>query len=195
MFKNTGALKLDKLITITYLHVKNEHSSKKLAFLFEISDTCKLLRELRKEFKPTMLLFNALRRVLSTRRWYTNSVLLCLAVLLSVPVPLTVFAKQSPTLASDEIGLLDLPKEGQEVYAQIHRGEPFSHSKDGSVFGNRERLLPLKTRGFYREYTVRTPRVKHRGARRLVCGGFKVSQPEVCYYTADHYASFRKIVP
>ena len=142
-----------------------------------------------------MLLLSVLRRVSPARCWYICAALLCLAVFLSVTVPMNALAKQAPVLASDEIALSDLPKEGREVYGQIHRGEPFSHSKDGSVFGNRERLLPLKTRGFYREYTVRTPMVRHRGARRIVCGGLVVSQPEVCYYTADHYASFRKIVP
>ena len=62
------------------------------------------------------------------------------------------------------------------------------------VFGNRERLLPLNTRGYYREYTVKTPGSQDRGARRIVCGG-PATVPDACYYTADHYASFRKIVP
>ena len=62
------------------------------------------------------------------------------------------------------------------------------------MFGNRERQLPEHARGFYREYTVVTPGVRNRGARRIVCGG-KPKMPEACYYTDDHYASFRKIVP
>ena len=62
------------------------------------------------------------------------------------------------------------------------------------VFGNRERLLPLQKRGYYREYTVATPGSRDRGARRIVCGG-AASRPENCYYTDDHYASFRRIVP
>jgi ribonuclease T1 len=63
------------------------------------------------------------------------------------------------------------------------------------VFFNREQILPSKTRGHYREYTVKTPGTRSRGARRIVCGGQPPSQPEVCFYTADHYASFSRIVP
>ena len=62
------------------------------------------------------------------------------------------------------------------------------------MFGNRERLLPAQKRGFYREYTVKTPGARNRGARRIVCGGAPKT-PDVCFYTADHYASFRRIVP
>ena len=76
----------------------------------------------------------------------------------------------------------------------IFQGGPFAYEKDGTVFGNRERLLPGHARGFYREYTVATPGARNRGARRIVCGG-KPKLPEACYYTDDHYASFRKIVP
>jgi ribonuclease T1 len=64
--------------------------------------------------------------------------------------------------------------------------------KDGIVFGNREQMLPRQPRGYYREYTVRTPGSSDRGARRIVCGGPRKA-PEVCYYTDDHYASFRRI--
>ena len=88
----------------------------------------------------------------------------------------------------------DLPGEGVLTYGLIHQGGPFAHEKDGAVFGNRERLLPPQKRGYYREYTVITPGSNDRGARRLVCGG-PVRTPVSCYYTADHYASFRKIVP
>jgi ribonuclease T1 len=70
----------------------------------------------------------------------------------------------------------------------------FRYEKDGSVFGNRERLLPGEKRGYYREYTVPTPGLDHRGARRIVCGGFQPRAPEACYYTEDHYSSFRLIV-
>ena len=65
----------------------------------------------------------------------------------------------------------------------------------GTVFGNRERHLPRQTRGFYREYTVPTPGVRHRGARRIVCGGKEMRQPETCFYTGDHYNSFQRIDP
>ena len=87
-----------------------------------------------------------------------------------------------------------LPAQGQETHSLIRQGGPFPYAKDGSVFGNRERLLPLNKRGYYREYTVRTPGSRDRGARRIVCGG-PATTPDVCYYTADHYASFRQIVP
>ena len=77
----------------------------------------------------------------------------------------------------------------------IHQGGPFRYDKDGTVFGNRERLLPASARAYYREYTVKTPGERSRGARRIVCGGLAVATPEACFYTDDHYASFRKIVP
>jgi ribonuclease T1 len=98
-------------------------------------------------------------------------------------------AQTSPT-----VWVTDLPREGQETYQLIRKGGPFPYEKDGTVFGNRERLLPRQARGFYREYTVRTPGVKHRGARRIVCGGLIPQNPQTCYFTSDHYASFRVIV-
>jgi ribonuclease T1 len=91
------------------------------------------------------------------------------------------------------IRVAQLPRPGQEVYELIRQGGPFPHDKDGTVFGNRERLLPTERRGYYREYTVATPGSRDRGARRIVCGG-PARSPHACYYTADHYASFRKIV-
>lgn len=92
------------------------------------------------------------------------------------------------------IALGELPAQGQRTYEAIRNGGPFRFEKDGSVFGNRERLLPREARGHYREYTVVTPGVRHRGARRIVCGG-EIARPQACWYTADHYASFRRIVP
>lgn len=91
------------------------------------------------------------------------------------------------------ITLAELPPQGRATYALIREGGPFPYDKDGTVFGNRERLLPLNQRGYYREYTVRTPGSRDRGARRIVCGG-KPRVPDACYYTSDHYASFREIV-
>lgn len=95
---------------------------------------------------------------------------------------------------STTVSVAELPAEGASVYRQIPQGGPFKYDKDGSVFGNRERLLPGNTRGYYREYTVATPGLSHRGARRIVCGG-PPRAPDTCFYTADHYDSFRKIVP
>lgn len=88
----------------------------------------------------------------------------------------------------------ELPRQGAETYRLILQGGPFPHEKDGTVFGNRERLLPAHKRGYYREYTVPTPGARNRGTRRIVCGG-PPTTPDACYYTADHYASFRRIVP
>jgi len=95
--------------------------------------------------------------------------------------------------AASVIALADLPAQGRQMHALILAGGPFPSGKDGIVFGNRERLLPASKRGYYREYTVRTPGAHNRGARRIVCGG-PPRVPEACYYTSDHYASFRRIV-
>jgi len=91
-----------------------------------------------------------------------------------------------------EVALTDLPKEAQAVYALIRNGGPFGYDRDGIVFGNRERILPDEKRGYYHEYTVRTPGSTSRGTRRMICGGPKKT-PDVCYYTDDHYQSFRRI--
>jgi ribonuclease T1 len=88
----------------------------------------------------------------------------------------------------------ELPPQGRDTYEKILQGGPFRYEKDGTVFGNRERILPSQKRGYYREYTVKTPGSRDRGARRIVCGG-KPTTPDACYYTADHYSSFRKIAP
>ena len=92
------------------------------------------------------------------------------------------------------ISIAEMPAQGSQTYQLIVQGGPFPYEKDGMVFGNRERLLPGNSRGYYREYTVNTPGIKHRGMRRIVCGGAPKS-PDSCYYTADHYSSFRRIVP
>jgi ribonuclease T1 len=102
--------------------------------------------------------------------------------------------QEATSTALNTVSRADLPRQGIETYALIFQGGPFPYDKDGSVFGNRERILPPKTRGYYREYTVKTPYSRNRGARRIICGG-PATQPDACYYTADHYASFRKIVP
>lgn len=83
-----------------------------------------------------------------------------------------------------------LPPEAVATLQLIQRGGPFPHRQDGTVFQNRERLLPQQPRGYYREYTVRTPGLSHRGARRIVTGG---NPPAVYYYTEDHYRSFRRL--
>ncbi len=81
-----------------------------------------------------------------------------------------------------------LPNEAHATLAVIARGGPFPYPQDDHAFGNREGLLPSQPRGYYREYTVETPGLGHRGARRIVTGG---QPPRRYYYTDDHYASFR----
>jgi ribonuclease T1 len=115
--------------------------------------------------------------------------------LIAVITPGTTQAKAStPASIRATIGVTELPRQGEQMLMLIHQGGPFSSEKDGAVFANRERLLPPSKRGYYREYTVPTPGLAHRGARRIVCGG-QPKTPDMCYYTADHYASFRKILP
>ncbi len=131
------------------------------------------------------------------RKWAWTAAWVAAAVLGTVLVQArnTAVDVPSPPVASaaQTIALSQLPPQGQEVMGLIRQGGPFPYEKDGTVFGNRERLLPAATRGHYREYTVPTPGLGHRGARRIVCGGAQVRQPEACYYTEDHYASFRRI--
>lgn len=83
-----------------------------------------------------------------------------------------------------------LPPEAVATIERIERGGPFRYDRDGTVFQNRERRLPGRPRGYYREYTVETPGARDRGARRIVTGG---DPPEVFYYTDDHYGSFRAV--
>ncbi len=99
-------------------------------------------------------------------------------------------ARSTPD-ALPEIAVANLPKRG-EVMAQIRSGGPFHYDRDGVVFGNREHLLPAEHKGYYHEYTVHTPGVKSRGARRVICGGPKTA-PDACFYTDDHYQSFKRI--
>ena len=91
------------------------------------------------------------------------------------------------------VPLSELPVEARTTHERILAGGPFTYPKDGIVFSNRERALPFKPRGYYHEYTVTTPGAHNRGARRIVCGGRQTTQPDACFYTADHYASFRRI--
>ena len=87
-----------------------------------------------------------------------------------------------------DVAVASLPKEARETLAQIKSGAKFAHPKDGSTFGNREKILPAQKRGYYREYTVKTPGSRTRGARRIIKGG-----GGELFYTDDHYNSFKRI--
>ena len=89
------------------------------------------------------------------------------------------------------VRMADLPPEAQQTILLIQQGGPFPYEKDGSVFGNYEKVLPQQKRGYYREFTVKTPRAHNRGARRIITGG---RPPSEYYYTADHYRTFKRVV-
>lgn len=92
----------------------------------------------------------------------------------------------------EDVDLDVLPVQVRQTLALIRAGGPFPYRKDGTVFGNRERLLPPRPRGHYTEYTVPTPRARNRGARRVVAAG-EPTRTDEFYYTDDHYQSFRRI--
>ncbi|MFJ8992807.1 ribonuclease domain-containing protein [Streptomyces sp. NPDC102279] len=133
----------------------------------------------------------------------TAALLACLAVLLTgcsstdtaTPVDrVTTTASRSgarPSWAGDlgTVRAAELPAEARTTLALIDRGGPYPYAKDGAVFGNFERELPQRPRGYYHEYTVRTPGEGDRGARRIVTG-----QSGEIYYTDDHYDSFKAVL-
>ena len=88
-----------------------------------------------------------------------------------------------------DIAAGQLPREARETLALIHARGPFPYQQDGRTFANREKQLPARPRGYYREYTVKTPGARDRGARRIVAG----ANGEY-YYTDDHYRTFRRIL-
>ena len=110
-----------------------------------------------------------------------------LAAIVTVAAVEPALARPSPLLP--QIAEAELPPEGRATLALIRRGGPYPYAKDGSVFSNRERLLPPRPRGHYREYTVPTPGSRDRGARRIVTGGGVEA-----YWTPDHYSTFFRIV-
>ena len=100
------------------------------------------------------------------------------------------------TRPAGDIAAAALPAEARATLALIKAGGPFPHARDGSVFSNREKLLPPRQRGHYREYTVKTPGARDRGARRIVAGAGASGDARTSgeyYYTDDHYNSFRRI--
>ena len=98
------------------------------------------------------------------------------------------FAGSAAAWQVQEVEAASLPREARETLALIRSGGPFPFHKDGAVFGNREAVLPRRERGYYREYTVRTPGARDRGARRIIAG-----RGGEYYYTDDHYRTFRRI--
>ncbi len=124
----------------------------------------------------------------TSTRYGLASVAMMLALLLA---PMS-FARTTACPLDQSIAEKNLPRQGQETLSLIAAGGPFSSDRDGIAFNNRERLLPREKRGYYREYTVRTPGVRSRGARRIVCGGDQRAADQ-CYYSDDHYQSFKCI--
>ena len=120
-----------------------------------------------------------------------------LAAILSI---VALCAAPSVTQARGAIGLgapvtlTSLPPEAQHTDELIHAGGPFPYLQDGVIFSNREQRLERRPRGYYHEYTVPTPGARDRGARRIVCGGLKPTEPDACFYTQDHYNSFHRIL-
>lgn len=87
-----------------------------------------------------------------------------------------------------------LPVEAQDQIEDILDGaKPDDGAADGKHFGNYENLLPKEKSSYYREYTVKTPGLNHRGERRIVVGGGSKTDPDVWYYSSDHFESFCSI--
>lgn len=116
--------------------------------------------------------------------------LAAIALALLLALAATLAPEHAGADASRTVRLADLPPEAAATLALIRRGGPFPHDRDGTVFFNREKLLPEAPRGSYREYTVPTPGLDHRGARRIVA-----HRAGSTYYTDDHYRSFSRIEP
>ena len=111
----------------------------------------------------------------------------CLALACASPAAL---AQRGPPPPHDigDVAAKQLPAEASATLALIRKGGPFPYAKDGAVFGNREGMLPRQKRGYYHEYTVKTPGSRTRGARRIIKGG-----GGELFYTDDHYNSFMRI--
>jgi ribonuclease T1 len=106
----------------------------------------------------------------------------------SVPATSSDAPQVGKGIQADEIDAADLPEQARGTLQLIRRGGPFPYARDGTVFGNREGMLPAGPRGYYHEYTVPTPGSRDRGARRIIAGRLGEY-----YYTDDHYRSFKRI--
>jgi ribonuclease T1 len=118
--------------------------------------------------------------------WRRPAAAIAALVAASLFAAATAYARGAESLP--EVRLAELPREAQQTLALIQRGGPFPYARDGVVFNNRERILPLRGRGYYHEYTAPTAGARNRGARRIIAG----AEGEF-YYTDDHYRSFRRI--
>lgn len=116
------------------------------------------------------------------------AVVLCATAAVAAPHAGEAFAREEARYSTPEIPHAALPREAQRVLSAIRRGGPFEFARDGVAFGNYERQLPRRSRGYYREYTVPTPGVRSRGARRIIAGA-----GAEYYYSDDHYRTFRRI--
>jgi ribonuclease T1 len=103
-------------------------------------------------------------------------------------LPLAQAADAAPQVGVPVIAVAELPAEAHDTLRVIKQGGPFAYQRDGVVFKNYERILPKRPRGYYHEYTVKTPGARNRGARRIISG-----EVNEYYYTADHYKTFRQI--
>lgn len=125
-----------------------------------------------------------MRSIMQARWWLLFVLLLCLPFAQARNEP----SARDNAAALQSVAVAKLPPEARETLHLILHDGPFFHPRDGAVFGNYEHRLPQQPRGYYHEYTVKTPGARNRGARRIVCGVV----PE-CYYTSDHYRTFRRI--
>jgi ribonuclease T1 len=118
-----------------------------------------------------------------------------LCVLCAVALGVAAFARV-PANPIPDVAAAELPQEARDTLALIRKGGPFPYRRDATVFRNFEQQLPVKSRGYYREYTVPTPGTRDRGARRIVAGAGAdgdVRTSGEYYYTDDHYSTFRRI--
>ncbi len=76
----------------------------------------------------------------------------------------------------------------RDTLKRIDAGTKLGFPNDGSVFQNREQLLPKKAAGYYREWVHRTPGLAGPGPQRVVTGTNREA-----YYTPDHYNTFRRV--
>lgn len=118
------------------------------------------------------------------RAWIVAALITAVAAM----SPATAQRAPAPASTATEIHMGDLPREARATIALIDKGGPYPYAKDGAIFSNRENQLPKKKRGYYHEYTVKTPGERTRGARRIIAG----AEGEL-FYTDDHYSHFRRI--